>query len=56
MSEFGFYSISVELASRDQLKKSFTYLSTMNFKILVGFQVSDRCPLGYLFLHADSED
>ena len=49
MSEFGFYSISAELASLDQLKKSF-FLIENYFEILVGSQVSDRCPLGYLFL------
>ena len=47
MSDFGLYSISAELAILDQLKKIF-YLLENYFKILVGAQVSDRCPLGYL--------
>ena len=46
MSEFGFYSISAELTSRD------FYLLENYFKILVGSQASDCCPLGYLFLYA----
>ena len=55
MSEFGFYSISVELASLDQLQKLF-YLLENYFKILVGSQVSDRCPLGYLLTFILNDD
>ena len=39
---------TAELAALDQLKKIF-YLLENYFKILAGSQVSDRCPLGYLF-------
>ena len=38
----------MELAALDQKKKIF-YLLENYFKILAGSQVSDRCPLGYLF-------
>ena len=43
---------SVELAALESLKKSFTYMylrTIQNIFMTCWLQVSDRCPLGYLF-------
>ena len=52
-SEFG-QPWTAELAALDQLKKKIFYLLENYLKILACSQVSDRCPLGYLFAYAKS--
>ena len=41
---------TTELAALDQFKISFTFKSTIQNILMTCCQVSDRCPLGYLFI------
>ena len=51
-SKFGHIQpCTAELAALDRLKQSFTYLRSIQNILMTCSQVSDRCPLGYLFLY-----